>query len=70
MNKAMETIEMLRKMKHLKKKDIIRLDSSRTRYYEHMDAEDIKVMTFKKYLNLMNYDLLIRDRLTGLEKKM
>ena len=69
-NEPMKLVEALRKMKKMKKSEIITGSSSRTRYYEQMAAEDIKVSQFKRYLSLMGYDLIARDRETGFEKRL
>lgn len=63
-NAAMRTVENIRKQKRMKKSQLLVYSKSRTRYYEQMDADDIKVMTLKTYVNLMGCDLIVRDRIS------
>lgn len=61
MNKAMEVVEKLRKKKRVSKEDLI-VVGSRSKYYAQMEAADIKVMDFRRYLNLLGYDLVIKEK--------
>ena len=61
MNRAMEVVEQLRNRKGKKKSEMV-LGGARSTYYAQLEAEDIKVSDFKRYLNLLGYDLVIRER--------
>ena len=61
MNNAMKVVEQLRERKKLPKSKML-LGGARSKYYAQMEADDIKVDDFKRYLNLLGYDLVIRER--------
>ena len=69
-NEAMKLVELLRKKEKISKSEMARMLSSRTRYYEHMEADDIKLGILKSYMNRLGYDLIARNRETGFEKKL
>ena len=66
----MKVVEMLRQQKKVTKSEMARRLSSRTRYYEHLQAKDITFETAKMYLNKLGYDLIVRDRETNFERKL
>ena len=66
----MSVIELLRKWKGVTKSEMARTLSSRTRYYEHLQANDIMFETAKMYLDKLGYDLIVRDREMNFERKL
>lgn len=69
-NAIMRTIEILRRMSRMSKTEMAKHLSSRTRYYEHMEAQDVKFSAIKNYLDILGYDLIARNRESGFEKKL
>ena len=59
MNRAMEIIEILREESGMKKSDIAPTEGERSKYYKNMEADDIKVSVFAKYLRAMGYRMVI-----------
>lgn len=58
-NRPMEIVEMLREEAGVSKTEMAKVFSSRTKYYEHLEANDIKVGVFRAYLRKLGYDLKI-----------
>lgn len=69
-NRAMMIVETLRRQKRLPKSALMARDKSRTKYYERMDAVDVKVNVLKGYLEMMGCELIVRDRATMFERRI
>lgn len=67
---VMKVIEMLREEAGVSKTEISKRLSSRTRYYEHLKADDIMFEKAKLYFDMLGYDLYARNRRSGFEKKL
>lgn len=65
-NRPMEIIEMLREESGVSKTDMAKHLPSRTKYYEHLEAVDIKVGAFKQYLDILGYEIVITKKGTTL----
>lgn len=59
-NRPMEVIEQLREEAGISKSAMARCCGlSRTKYYDHMEAKDIKVEAFKEYLRVLGWKLIL-----------
>lgn len=65
-NRPMEIIEMLREERKMSKTEMAKHLPSRTKYYEHLGAVDIKVGAFKEYLEILGYEIVITKKGTKL----
>ena len=61
-NRPMEVIEQLREEAGLSKTEMSKRFSSRTKYYEHLEAVDIKVGAFLTYLDILGYEVIIAKK--------
>ena len=62
-SRAMEVIEMLREGEGVSKSA---MNPQRGKYYDHLEAKDIKVGTFLEYLRILGYEVVITKRGTRL----
>lgn len=58
-NKWMEIVEKLRTEKKMSKTEMAKHLTSRTKYYEHLEAKSVKIEEIEKYLKILGYRLVI-----------
>lgn len=61
-NRPMEVIEQLREAEGISKTEMAKRFKSRTKYYEHLEANDIKVGVFVTYLDILGYEIVITKK--------
>lgn len=61
-NRPMEVIEQLREEAKISKTEMTKRFKTRTKYYEHLEASDIKVGAFLSYLDILGYEIIIAKK--------
>lgn len=61
-NKVMETVLLIAKMKGIKQAALMAGESSRTIFYNRLKGTDMKVQTLMKYAEIMNCEIVIKDK--------
>ena len=58
-NRAMEIIERYREEAGMSKTEMAKHLPSRTKYYEHLEAKDIKFEAFMEYLKILGIRMVL-----------